>query len=73
MENDSAKSIGTKRPARLPRVCQITGLSPASVWRKVKYDAAFPKPFKISAAVTAWDEEEVSEWIEAKKAARGLS
>jgi predicted DNA-binding transcriptional regulator AlpA len=58
------------RAIRLPTVCEITGLSRATVWRKVKDDARFPKPFHPSEAITAWDEVEVLAWLEAKKAAR---
>jgi len=59
------------RAMRLPRVCELTCASPATVWRWAKSDPTFPKPFRLSKGVTCWDEGEISPWIEAKKAARG--
>lgn len=61
------------RAIRLPRVCDLTGASRATLWRWAKMDPTFPKPFHLSPAITCWDEEEVRAWIEAKKAARGAS
>lgn len=59
------------RAVRLPRVCDLTGASPATIWRWVRLEAGFPLPFHLSAAVTAWDEGEVIAWLEQKKAQRG--
>jgi|OM-RGC.v1.034557421 prophage regulatory protein len=42
------------RPGRLP-------LSPNSVWRLAR-EGKFPKPIKLSAAVTAWRIEDVEAW-----------
>jgi len=64
-----SQRIGS-RIARLPRVCERTCASPATVWRWVKSDPTFPKPFRLSKGVTCWDEGEISTWIEAKKAQR---
>ena len=58
------------RAIRLPQVCDLIGASPATVWRWAKHDRSFPQPFKLSEAVTCWDERELVEWIAAKKSAR---
>ena len=58
------------RAIRIPRVCDLTGLSRASVWRFARDDPDFPKPFRLSEAATAWDEPEVVNWIEARRAKR---
>lgn len=55
--------------ARISRVCELISTSPATVWRRVKTDPTFPQPFKLSPGVTAWDEVEIFEWLEAKKLA----
>lgn len=47
----------------------MTGLSPATVWRLAK-SGDFPRPFHLTPATTAWDATEISQWLEAKKAAR---
>jgi predicted DNA-binding transcriptional regulator AlpA len=59
------------RAIRLHDVCDRTAFSPATVWRKVKHDADFPKPFHLSTAITCWDEGEILDWIESRKAERG--
>ena len=56
--------------ARLPRVRDLTGASSATIWRWTKVDPSFPKPFHPSPAITCWDEREVLDWIEQKKAQR---
>ena len=58
------------RAIRLPEVVHLTGLSRPSVWRFVKTEPGFPQPFKLSEAITCWDEQEVLDWIESKKAKR---
>ena len=72
MVNGIARHDKPSRAIRLQRVCNMTALSPATVWRKEKNDPAFPRSFKLSEKVTCWDENEVFAWIEAKKAARGV-
>lgn len=39
---------------RLPVVCALFGIGPATVWRWVK-KSALPAPRKLSEAVTAWN------------------
>lgn len=43
------------KPGKLP-------VSPATIWRWVREDK-FPKPFKLSDAVTVWNNEEVEDFI----------
>lgn len=62
----------TTRALRLPRVCDLTGLSRASVWRLSREDPHFPKPFRLSHSTTAWDEQEIVSWIETRKLLRGV-
>jgi predicted DNA-binding transcriptional regulator AlpA len=64
------RSEVTGRAVRLPGVCDLTGVSRTTIWRWVKDDPSFPKPFRLSAAVTCWDEDEILEWITSKKDAR---
>lgn len=54
---------------RAKEVAQKLGISVSSVWNKSNpksrhYDAAFPKPFKISANATGWLESELLAYIE---------
>ena len=51
---------------RLPRVCELLGVSRATIWRWVKLDPSFPKPFSISAGITCWSEVEVVLGLESK-------
>jgi predicted DNA-binding transcriptional regulator AlpA len=71
MLNSIAREVKLSRAVRLDRVCDLTGASRATVWRWTKHDPTFPQRFRLSAAVTVWDENEVLTWIEAKKAVRG--
>lgn len=58
------------RAIRLDQVCDLVAASRATVWRWARADATFPKPFRLGPAVTAWDEQEILDWIEGKKATR---
>ena len=58
------------RAIRVARVCDLTGLSRASVWRFARDDPEFPKPFRISDATTAWHEPDILTWVETKRASR---
>ena len=59
------------RAIRLPQVCDMTGLSRATVWRFARDDPQFPKPFRLSEAATVWDEPEILSWVQTKRATRG--
>jgi predicted DNA-binding transcriptional regulator AlpA len=68
MQATKFKPVAPSRAIRLPLVSNLTGMSRATIWRKVKEDASFPRPFHLSAAITVWDEEEILGWIASKKA-----
>ena len=51
------------RPGRLP-------LSPNSIWRLAR-EGKFPKPVKLSDAVTAWRLEDIEAWEKSKLATQG--
>jgi len=40
--------------ARMPVVCGLFGVGPATIWRWAKERQDFPKPLKLSARVTVW-------------------
>ena len=50
---------------RLETVCQMTGLSKASVYKQMKL-VQFPRSVKITARATGWDEKAIVAWIDAK-------
>lgn len=66
-----AKSQKPGRAIRLSGVIELTGISPATVWRLARNDPEFPKPFHLTPAITVWNQDEIIEWLEAKMAARG--
>jgi predicted DNA-binding transcriptional regulator AlpA len=74
MQTKDANTVLHVRPAspiRLPQVRKLTGdISRATIWRWVKNDPSFPKPFRLSSAITCWDEGEIRDWVESKKAQR---
>lgn len=73
MENAAETPKTSGPPIRIPRVRYLTGgTSDATIWRWVKNDPTFPKPFHMSSAITCWDEAEITDWVESKKAARAL-
>jgi prophage regulatory protein len=54
------------RAIRLPEVCNLTGMSASTIWRKGK-KGDFPKGFHLSDMIVAWDEGEILDWIHSKK------
>jgi len=54
------------RLLRLQEVKRATGLSRSTIYA----DPEFPRPVKISPRAVAWLEAEVSDWVNAKIAAR---
>lgn len=53
---------------RAKQVAEKLGVSVSAVWYKQNpksrhYDAAFPKPFKVSANITGWLESEIDTYI----------
>lgn len=65
----SQVSTAPTRAIRLPQVIELTGMSRPTIWRKARA-GEFPKSFKLSAAITCWDEVEVRNWIAEKMATR---
>jgi prophage regulatory protein len=66
----TAKNVPIKKAIRLPRVCELTGASRATIWRWVQNDPTFPRRFRLSAGIVCWSEDEILNWIEAKMAQR---
>lgn len=62
---------------RIEQVCEKTGQSKATVWYRInpknrRYDASFPKPFRLSAngRAVGWLESEIDEWIKKRAESR---
>ena len=53
----------TMRMLRLPDVCEVTGLSPTTVWRREK-DGQFPRRRRLGANIVAWRSDEIEAYIE---------
>ena len=69
MRIQKSHNITPTRAIRLPEVVRITGMSRASVWRRVNDDASFPKPFKVGPQITVWNEAAVLDWLALKQRA----
>ncbi|MUV15438.1 helix-turn-helix transcriptional regulator [Noviluteimonas gilva] len=54
---------------RLPQVKARTGLSRSEIYRRIS-SGDFPAPVKLGERASAWPENEVTEWCEARIAAR---
>ena len=52
------------RLIRLPEVRNRTGLSTATIYRKME-DGSFPRHHKLSVHVVAWYESDVDRWVAA--------
>lgn len=48
--------------ARLPAICAVCSMSPASIWRRVAAKT-FPQPIRFGARMTAWRVEAVREYL----------
>ena len=62
-------TIESNRVIRLREVKNMTGLSKASIYVKMKSEN-FPKPIKISSRAVAWPEKEIFAWLREKINAR---
>jgi predicted DNA-binding transcriptional regulator AlpA len=69
MYDTQSGSVARTRAIRLDRVCDLTGASRSTIWRRVLDDRDFPKPFKLSAGITVWDEAEIIAWLVSKRSA----
>ena len=55
---------------RKPEVLQRTGISGATMWRRIKA-GTFPKPFNLGGGrAVAWLDRDISAWLEAQAARR---
>ena len=66
------KSFQPDRAVREPERARITGLSTSS-WYTLQAAGLAPKPFPLSAHTVAWSFNELTEWVETRKAQRGDS
>jgi prophage regulatory protein len=57
---------------RLPQVIERTSLRRSTIYEKMS-DGSFPKPVKLNRRANGWVEDEISNWIEARMAARGVA
>lgn len=57
----SLPEIGYVRQSQL--IPGIFPFSPATLWRKVKA-GTFPQPVKLGPRITAWNVEDIRDWIE---------
>ena len=54
---------------RLPAVVQETGLSKATIWRRIR-TGDFPQPVRLGgpqSRAVGWRSEEVEEWVESRE------
>lgn len=61
----------TDRALRAKQVAEKLGVSIPLIWAKCnpdnsRYDASFPKPFKIAKNVTVWLESSIDAWLAAQ-------
>jgi len=56
------------RLLRIRQVLEVVPVSRSTIWEWVK-KGHFPKPMRIGARTTVWDEEEVNDFIKRHKAA----
>lgn len=57
---------------RLPRVCEVTGLSRSSIYAAVKA-GSFPAPFPLGPRAVGWSAAAVEAWLEARAARKSDS
>lgn len=58
-----------RRLIRLPQVIARTGLSRSTIYARAKA-GAFPKPVNLGNSLSAWVEDEIDAWVEARIAER---
>lgn len=57
-----------ERMMRIPEIIQVTGLSSATIWRRVK-TGDFPAPVRLGSMATrsiGWREGEVQHWLDSR-------
>lgn len=71
----ATEKFGSDRALRAKQVSEKVGLCVSAIWAKTspknaRYDATFPKPFKVAANATVWLESELDAWLSAKAESR---
>lgn len=61
-----------RRLIRLPAVIERTGLSKSTIYARGTV-GEFPKPVPLGNSLSAWVEDEVDAWIEARISERGAA
>ena len=57
-----------ERIMRIPEVVEVTGLSKATIWRRVK-SGDFPAPVRLGSLATrsvGWREGEIKRWLDSR-------
>jgi len=72
MENVQIEDRPCERLLRIGEVKRLTGLSAATLYRKISVKD-FPRPVQLGAAARAWPLSEVQDWIATRIEQRGGS
>jgi prophage regulatory protein len=67
--DSSSERPSLNKVIKLSEVKQITTLSTASIYRKIK-DKSFPRQIKLGERSSAWFYEEIIQWLEDKRVER---
>ena len=70
MENIQLGNRAAERLIRIGEVKRLTGLSTATLYRKIS-TREFPRPVQLGVVARAWPLSEVQDWIAERIAARG--
>ena len=62
VDKEESSLAAFNRCVRIRRVCEMTGMSRASVYRKIT-EGTFPKPFKLGESMSAWRVATIEAWI----------
>jgi prophage regulatory protein len=62
----------SQRILRRPEVEARTGLSRSTIYAMMAANA-FPAPIKLGARAVGWPEDELTDWLESRKAKRGAA
>jgi len=72
MSTNDTRENGLDRFIRLREIVAVTGLSPATIWRRERA-GDFPRRRQISPGAVGWLASEVQVWMEARQCAQGTS
>ena len=72
MENVQGEDRPVERLIRIGEVKRLTGLSTATLYRKIS-TREFPRPVQLGVAARAWPLSDVQNWIAGRIALRGGS